>query len=150
MADVFIDYVSYENYLIFSYCIHTRTIGYAMRVLYCVHVSINEMKSLSLVQVNPNEVYLQFYAMMTSSNGSIFRVTGHLCGNSPVTSEFPTQRPWRGALMFSLICASRNGWVSNRKAGDLKHHRAHYDVIVMPSIIIDRLIYTFANALIKY
>ena len=31
--------------------------------------------------------------MMTSSNGSIFRVTGPLCGNSPVTGEFPSQRP---------------------------------------------------------
>ena len=30
---------------------------------------------------------------MTSSNGNIFRVTGHLCGNSPVTGEFPTQGP---------------------------------------------------------
>ena len=33
------------------------------------------------------------FSMMTSSNGSIFRVTGHLCGNSPVPGEFPTQRP---------------------------------------------------------
>ena len=33
------------------------------------------------------------YIMMTSSNGNIFRVTGLLCvGNSPLTSEFPTQR----------------------------------------------------------
>ena len=31
--------------------------------------------------------------MMTSSNGNIFRVTGHLCGNSPVTGEFLAQRP---------------------------------------------------------
>ena len=31
--------------------------------------------------------------MMTSSNGNIFRVTGHLWGNSPVPGEFPTQRP---------------------------------------------------------
>ena len=31
--------------------------------------------------------------MMTSSNGSIFRVTGPLCGNSPVTGELPAQRP---------------------------------------------------------
>ena len=30
---------------------------------------------------------------MTSSNGHIFRVTGPLCGNSPVTGEFPAQRP---------------------------------------------------------
>ena len=31
--------------------------------------------------------------MMTSSNGLIFRVTGHLCEKSPVPGEFPTQRP---------------------------------------------------------
>ena len=30
--------------------------------------------------------------MMTSSNGSIFRVTGHLCGDSSVTAGFPTER----------------------------------------------------------
>ena len=38
---------------------------------------------------------------------------------------------WRRALMFSLICAWINGWVNNREAGDLRHHRAHYDVTVM-------------------
>ena len=31
--------------------------------------------------------------MMTSSNGNIFSVTGHLAGNSPVPGEFPAQRP---------------------------------------------------------
>ena len=48
---------------------------------------------------------------------------------SPVNS--PHKGQWRGALMFSLICAQINGWVNNRKAGDLRRHRAHYDVIVM-------------------
>ena len=38
---------------------------------------------------------------------------------------------WRGALMFSLICAWINVWVNNGEAGDLRRHRAHYDVIVM-------------------
>ena len=38
---------------------------------------------------------------------------------------------WRGALMFSLNCARINGWVSNDEVGDLRRHRAHYDVIVM-------------------
>ena len=33
--------------------------------------------------------------------------------------------------MFSLICASINVWVHNHGAGDLRRHRAHYDVIVM-------------------
>ena len=31
--------------------------------------------------------------MMTSSNGNIFPVTGHLWGNSPISGEFPAQRP---------------------------------------------------------
>ena len=51
--------------------------------------------------------------------------------------HFPSYWPfvhkgqWRRALMFSLICASINGWVNNRGAGDLRRHRAHYNVIVM-------------------
>ena len=52
-------------------------------------------------------------------------------GNSPVTSEFPTQRQWCGALIFSLICAWMNGWVNTREAGDLKRHHAHNDVTIM-------------------
>ena len=70
---------------------------------------------------------------MTSSNGNIFRVTGHLCG------EFTGHKgQWRGALMFSFICAWIDGWVNNREAGDLRHHRPHYDVIVMTTPYFDR------------
>ena len=47
----------------------------------------------------------------------------------PVNS--PHKGQWRGSLMFSLICARTNDWVTNRDAGDLRRHRAHYDVIVM-------------------
>ena len=69
--------------------------------------------------------------MMTSSNGNIFRVTGHLCGvhRLPVNSAHIGQ--WDGAMMFSLICDSINGWVNYRKAGDVRRHRIHYDVTVM-------------------
>ena len=38
---------------------------------------------------------------------------------------------WRGALMFSLICAWINDWANNGEAGDLRRHRTHYDVTVM-------------------
>ena len=70
--------------------------------------------------------------MMTSSNGNIFRVTGHLCaGNSPVPGEFPAKDQWRGVLMFPLIRVWINGWENNREAGDLRRCRAHYDVTVM-------------------
>ena len=59
-----------------------------------------------------------------------------LCaGNSPVPVISPHKGQWRGALMFLLISAWIIGWVNNRDAGDLRRHRAHYDVIVMPNII---------------
>ena len=44
---------------------------------------------------------------------------------------------WRGALMFSLICTRKNGWVNNREAGDLRRYSAHYDVIVMKPVAND-------------
>ena len=42
----------------------------------------------------------------------------------------PHKGQWPGALMFSLICAWINSWINNGKAGDLRRHRAHYDVPV--------------------
>ena len=48
-----------------------------------------------------SDALVTFYSltiMMTSSNGNIFRFTGHLCG------EFT------GALLFSFICFWINGW----------------------------------------
>ena len=48
---------------------------------------------------------------------------------SPVNS--PHKGQWRGALMFSLICASVSGWVNNREGGDLRRHHGHYGVNVM-------------------
>ena len=47
---------------------------------------------------------------------------------SPVNS--PHKGQWRGALVFSLICAWINGWINNREADDSRHHRSHYDVSV--------------------
>ena len=49
-------------------------------------------------------------------------------GNSPHKGQ------WRGALMFTVICARINGWVNNREAGDLRRYRAHCDVTVMTGI----------------
>ena len=47
------------------------------------------------------------------------------------TGEFPSQRPVTWSLMFSLICAWTNGWINNRDAGNLRRHRAHYDITVI-------------------
>ena len=54
-------------------------------------------------------------------------------GNSLVTHH---KGQWRGTLMFSLICAWTNGRVNNRDTGDLRRHRAHYDVTVMEWCIV--------------
>ena len=62
-------------------------------------------------------------------------------GNSPVTGEFPSQRPvTRSFDVFFFICAWINGCVNNREAGDLRRYRTHYDVTVMPLRAIPGLI----------
>ena len=63
---------------------------------------------------------------------------------SPMDS--PHKGQWRGALMFSSICAWINGWV-NGEVGDLRRHRAHYDVIVMKMLnfVVRNLEYSGTN-----
>ena len=55
-----------------------------------------------------------------------------LCeGNTPITGGFPSQRPVTRSSDVCLIFASTNGWANNRDAGDLRRHRAHYDVTII-------------------
>ena len=69
---------------------------------------------------------------MTSSNGNIFRVTGTLCGEFTGDRWIPRTKATDAELWCSLWSAPWiNGWVNNREAGDLRRHRAHYDVIIM-------------------
>ena len=67
--------------------------------------------------------------MMTSSNGNMFRVTGHLCGKFTGPRWIPRTKASDADL--SLICVWINGWVNDREAGDLRCYRAYYGVIVM-------------------
>ena len=67
---------------------------------------------------------------------------------SPVNS--PHKGQWRGALMFSLICAWINSWVNNREAGDLRRYRTHYDVSVVCPLYIfsccqEMCVFVFGN-----
>ena len=68
----------------------------------------------------------------------IFSALLAICaGNSPVTGEFPAQRPVARSFdgFFDLRLNKR---LSNkREAGDLRRHRAYYDVIVMMVANID-------------
>ena len=45
--------------------------------------------------------------------------------------NYPQKGQWRGALMFSLICAWINGWVNNGEVGELRRHHTHYNFTVM-------------------
>ena len=50
--------------------------------------------------------------------------------NPPLTVGFRSQRPVTRNFVFVLICAWKNG-VNRRDAGNLRRHRAHYDLTVM-------------------
>ena len=55
-----------------------------------------------------------------------------VCTNRGSASN-PKYRPCYDNLQagFSLICAWTNDWVNNQNAGDMRRHRAYYDVTVM-------------------
>ena len=71
--------------------------------------------------------------MMTSSNGNVFCVTGHLCGEFTGHRWIPCTKA--SDVDVELWCflwsAWINGWVNKHEAADLRRHHAHYDIIVM-------------------
>ena len=97
-------YLLYANTKKLSFCIFIGSLG---------NISIlKHIASTILIAIN---MQLYIPAMRTSSNGNIFHVTGHL-GNSPVTSEFPAQRPVMRSfdVFFDLHL---NKWLSKQSWG---------------------------------
>ena len=69
---------------------------------------------------------------MTSSNGSIYCVTGPLCVEFTGDRWIPhTEASDAELWCFLWFAPWINGWVNNREAGDLRCHRTLYDVFVM-------------------
>ena len=66
--------------------------------------------------------------MKTSSNGNIFRVTGHLCGNSPVTAH---RRVTRSFDVFFDLRLNKKVEQTIVRLVNLGRHRSHYGIIVM-------------------
>ena len=62
---------------------------------------------------------------------TFFALLAICAGNSPVTSEFPAQRPVMRSFDVFIDLRWINDWVNNREAGDLRCHLTHYDVTVM-------------------
>ena len=72
-----------------------------------------------------------FHAMMMSSNGNIFRVTGPLCGEFTCHRWIPLTKASDAELWCCfLFRAWIKGWVNSRGAGDLRRHRALGDITV--------------------
>ena len=65
---------------------------------------------------------------MTSSNGNIFRVTGHLCRNSPIPVNSPHKGQWRGTLIFFDLSLNKRlskqsrGWWFETQSRPLRRH----------------------------
>ena len=85
--------------------------------------------------LNPS-MYKDFLSTWWRHQMETFSALLAICaGNSPHKGQ------WRGALMFSGMCARINRWVNNREAGDLRRYRHHYDVIVMKKKSFENAVY---------
>ena len=103
-----------------------------------VHVTFYVWRNLSIITngrlTNLSLIHnddMTWHGMMTSSNGSIFRVTGPLCGEFTGPGEFPAQRPVTRSFDVFFDLRLNKDWVNNRETGDLRRHRGHCDVNVM-------------------
>ena len=59
-------------------------------------------------------------------------------GNLAVIGKFPAERPVTRNFDVFFDLRLKNDWVNNLEGGDLRRHRAHYDVTVMASQTISR------------
>ena len=86
-----------------------------------------------ILAVSMQNLFMHTCGMMTSSNGNIFRVTGPFCWEFTGHLWIPLTKASDAELWYFLWSApwKKSGWVNNDEAGDLRRHRAHYDVTVM-------------------
>ena len=87
-----------------SYVWLASTFGIAGSVLTSVRMSQNDLKVIRAVCGSTCEYIL--YIMMTSSNGNIFRVTGHLCGEFTGLRWIPRTKASDAELWCFLWCPS--------------------------------------------
>ena len=77
----------------------------------CRDLVSNLFKPNAFIIAGAAIVYCSIPVMMTSSNGTIFRVTGPLCGEFTGPGEFPAQRPMTRSfdVFFDLRLDGRLG-----------------------------------------
>ena len=92
-----------------------QTVFYSSQLLYSAHMGYRNSK-LSWWR-HQMEIFSRYWPFVREFHRSLV--------------DSPHKGQCRGTLMFSLICVWTNFWANNRDAGDLRRHRAHYDVTVM-------------------
>ena len=109
------------------YCLHCPTLNKDfLLLLFLTNIFFKENRDLKMPSTKWHPSWWR-HQMET------FSALLALCvGNSLVTGEFPAQRQWRGALVFSLICVWTNGWVNNKDAGDLRRCRVTVMILLRP------------------
>ena len=122
------------NFVIWSDAISSRWFNFVVAIAMCIS---NEDMTFFIMKKDWCQ-WMYFWRIFLRMNWNwswwrhqmeAFSALLALCeGNSPVTGEFPSQRPVTRSfdVIFDL-----NGWVNNREAGDLRRHRPHYGVTVM-------------------
>ena len=100
----------------------------------CLSLMSLEITSLIILRA-----HLPGANMMRHIFRHIFRVTGPLCREFNGHWWIPRTKASDAELWcFSLICAWINGRVNKHEAGDLRHHRTHYYVILMNELMISQ------------
>ena len=124
------DTAKYHTYLNIVMILQTKIQSFN----YIFNLSENTTMCMHISNHNYTKVIwkmLLFY-MMTSTNGNVFRVTGPLCGGFTGHRWIPLTKCSNTELWYFLWSAPEfNGRANNRDAGDMRRHRAHYDVTVM-------------------
>ena len=81
--------------------------------------------------------------MMASPNETFSALLTLYTGNSPVTSESPSQRPVTRSFDIFIGSDWTNGYVNNRDTDDLRRHRDHCDVTVMRNFVLCFIVISF-------
>ena len=108
--------------LLFLWCKSEETVEQTLkRPVICDSMTLMWHHSNILEQWFLNYQNVIASIMMTSSNGNIFRVTGHLWEEFTGPGEFPAQRPVKRSFDVSLICVWISVWVKNSEAVENRH-----------------------------
>ena len=112
-------------------CIDIKRQGFSSPISPAGAINARELGASKITLVALPDEYRYPQYMMTSSDGNIFRVNGPLCGEFTGHRWNSTQRPVTRSFDVFFDVRLNKRWANNREVGDLRRHRAHYDVIVM-------------------